>query len=133
MPVIHSNTDYNKMIGIDVDETRLLIDCVFGDLASHRKHKAIISTSPIARSSICPMLDQERPSLSPRSSFSYLCAPLCTKVLERVAQIPLVVAGTYNTYDSESHGTNENYDARSHDRNSASANNSSDGGFRACI
>ena len=55
------------------------------------------------------------------------------RVLERVAQIPLVVAGTYDTYDSVSHGTNENYDARSHDRNSASANNSSDGGFRARI
>ena len=55
------------------------------------------------------------------------------RVLERVAQIPLVVAGAYDTYDSESHGMNENYDARSHDRNSVSANNSSDGGFRARI
>ena len=55
------------------------------------------------------------------------------RVLERVAQIPLVVAGMYNTYDSVSHGTNENYDARSHNRNSASANNSSDGGFCARI
>ena len=54
-------------------------------------------------------------------------------MLERVAQIPLVVAGTYDTHDSESHGTNKNYDARSHDRNLASANNSSDGGFRARI
>ena len=54
-------------------------------------------------------------------------------MLEHVAQIPLVVAGAYNTYNSESHGTNVNYDARLHDRNSASANNSSDGGFRARI
>ena len=44
-------------------------------------------------------------------------------VSEHVAQIPLVVAGTYDTYDSVSHGTNENHDARSHDRNLASANN----------
>ena len=56
-----------------------------------------------------------------------------TGLLERVAQIPLVVAGTYDTYDSVSHGTNKHYDAQSHDRNSASANNSSDGGFSACI
>ena len=54
-------------------------------------------------------------------------------MLERVAQIPLVVAGAYDTYDSESHGTNENYDARSHDWNSVSAHDSSDGGFCACI
>ena len=54
-------------------------------------------------------------------------------VLERVAQIPLVVAGTYDTYDSVSHGMNKNYDARLHDRNLASANNSSDGGFHARI
>ena len=57
----------------------------------------------------------------------------CWEVLERVAQIPLVIAGVYDTYNSESHGMNENYYARSHDRNSASANNSSDGGFRARI
>ena len=55
------------------------------------------------------------------------------ELLERVAQIFLVVAGTYDTYDSESHGTNKNYDAQSHDKNSASANNSSDEGFRARI
>ena len=54
-------------------------------------------------------------------------------VLERIAQIPFVIAGTYDTYNSVSHGTNENYDARLHDRNLASANNSSDGGFRARI
>ena len=58
---------------------------------------------------------------------------MTTIMLERVAQIPLVEAGTYDTYDSESHGTKENYDARSHDRNLASANNSSEGGFRARI
>ena len=51
------------------------------------------------------------------------------RVLERVAQIPLVVAGMYDTYDSESHGTNKNYGTRLHDRNSASANDSSEGGF----
>ena len=50
-------------------------------------------------------------------------------VLERSAQIPLLVAGAYDTYDSVSHVTNENYDAQSHDRNLASANNSSDGSF----
>ena len=55
------------------------------------------------------------------------------RVLERIAQIPLVKAGTYDMYDSVSHGTNKNSDARLHNRNSASANNSSDGGFRVCI
>ena len=55
------------------------------------------------------------------------------RVLERIAQIPLVITGTYDTYDSVSHGMNKNSDARSHDRNSVSANNSSDGGFRVCI
>ena len=50
-------------------------------------------------------------------------------MLEHVVQIPLLVAGTYDTYDSVSHETNKNYDARSHDRNLASTNNSSDGGF----
>ena len=55
------------------------------------------------------------------------------RVLERIAQIPLVIAGTNNTYDSVSHGTNENSDARLHNRNLASADNGSDRGFRVRI
>ena len=60
-------------------------------------------------------------------------------MLERVAQIPLVVAGTYNTHNLVSHGrnnnsdeahdsvshvenSNKNSDARLHNENLASAN-----------
>ena len=58
------------------------------------------------------------------------------RVLERVAQTPLVLAGTYDTHDPVSHGnavspvndemsyggSNQNSDARARDENSESAN-----------
>ena len=60
-------------------------------------------------------------------------------LLERVAQTHFVSGNTYDMDDSVSRGSkemsqggNENFDARSHDRNSASANNSSEG-FRVRI
>ena len=46
------------------------------------------------------------------------------RVLERVAQTPLVLAGTYDTHDSVSHRRNEKSDTRSQDWNLASTNNS---------
>ena len=45
------------------------------------------------------------------------------RVLEHVAQNPLVLASMYDTRDSVSHGSEKNSNARSHDENSASAIN----------
>ena len=46
-------------------------------------------------------------------------------MLERVAQTPLVLASTYGTHDSVSHGSKKNLNTRSqHDENSASVKNS---------
>ena len=46
------------------------------------------------------------------------------RVLERVAQTTVVLAGTYDTHDSMTHGSERNSNARSHNEDSASANNS---------
>ena len=46
------------------------------------------------------------------------------KVLEHVAQTPLVLAGMYDMHNSMSHRSKKNSNARSHDEDSLSANNS---------
>ena len=45
------------------------------------------------------------------------------RVLERIAQTPLVLVSTYGMHDSVSHGSRKNSNTRSHNENSASTNN----------